>query len=62
VPIPDPTARKPKDLPSGEIPSAIDPPPGCHFHPRCPYAKPECRVARPPLKDLGAGHVSACIL
>jgi peptide/nickel transport system ATP-binding protein len=62
VPIPDPTARKPKDLPSGEIPSAIDPPSGCHFHPRCPHSKPECRIARPPLKGLGSGHVSACIL
>jgi oligopeptide/dipeptide ABC transporter ATP-binding protein len=62
VPIPDPTARKPKDLPAGEIPSAIDPPAGCHFHPRCPYAMPECSLARPPLKDVGAGHLSACIL
>jgi peptide/nickel transport system ATP-binding protein len=62
VPIPDPRARKPKDLPAGEIPSAIAPPSGCHFNPRCPYAKPECSVGRPPLKDLGAGHLSACIL
>jgi len=62
VPIPDPRARRPKNLPEGEIPSAIDPPPGCHFHPRCPYAKPECQVERPPLKDIGAGHLSACIL
>ena len=62
VPIPDPTVRKPKDLPSGEIPSAIDPPSGCHFHPRCPFAKSECSIARPPLKDIGAGHLSACIL
>ena len=54
--------RRPADLPSGEIPSAIDPPSGCHFHPRCPYAKPECSLARPPLKDLGGGHLSACIL
>jgi peptide/nickel transport system ATP-binding protein len=62
VPIPDPRARKPKNLPVGEIPSAIDPPAGCHFNPRCPYAKPECSVERPPLKNLGAGHLSACIL
>lgn len=62
VPIPDPKARKPKDLPTGEIPSAIDPPSGCHFHPRCPYAMPACSLARPPLKDVGAGHLSACIL
>lgn len=62
VPIPDPRARKPKDLPEGEIPSAIDPPTGCHFHPRCRYAKPECSAGRPPLRDIGAGHLSACIL
>jgi oligopeptide/dipeptide ABC transporter, ATP-binding protein, C-terminal domain len=62
VPIPDPKARKPKDLPAGEIPSAIDPPAGCHFHPRCRYARPECSQARPPLRDLGNGHLSACVL
>jgi len=62
VPIPDPRARAPKELPSGEIPSAIAPPAGCHFHPRCPYARPACSASRPPLKDLGGGHLSACIL
>jgi peptide/nickel transport system ATP-binding protein len=62
VPIPDPRARKPKDLPTGEIPSAIDPPSGCHFHPRCPYAMPACSLSRPPLRDVGARHLSACIL
>jgi peptide/nickel transport system ATP-binding protein len=62
VPIPDPKARKPKNLPAGEIPSAIEPPAGCHFHPRCAFAKAECSLGRPPLKDLGAGHLSACIL
>jgi len=62
VPIPDPRARKKKDLPEGEIPSAIDPPAGCHYHPRCPFATPECSLGRPPLKDLGLGHFSACIL
>lgn len=62
VPIPDPKARKAKALPAGEIPSAVNPPSGCHFHPRCPYAKPECRVDRPPLREVGANHRSACIL
>jgi peptide/nickel transport system ATP-binding protein len=62
VPAPDPRARGPKQLPSGEIPSAIDPPPGCHFHPRCPYAMPICSRERPPLRDIGAGHLSACVL
>ena len=46
----------------GEIPSPIDPPPGCHFHPRCPHAFDRCRVERPVLKGVAAGHVSACHL
>ncbi len=62
VPIPDPKARREKDLPKGEIPSAIDPPDGCHFHPRCRFAMPKCREARPPLKEIAPGHFSACIL
>jgi peptide/nickel transport system ATP-binding protein len=62
VPVPDPKARRDKQLPKGEIPSAIDPPAGCHFHPRCPYAQPRCREARPPLREVAPGHFSACIL
>jgi len=62
VPVPDPQKRRTHELPRGEIPSAVTPPSGCHFHPRCPFARPACREARPPLKDLGSGHQSACIL
>jgi peptide/nickel transport system ATP-binding protein len=62
VPVPDPKARRDKQLPRGEIPSAIDPPSGCHFHPRCPYAMARCREARPPLREISPGHFSACIL
>jgi len=62
VPVPDPTARRKKDLPSGEIPSAINPPPGCHFHPRCPHAMAACREARPSLREVAPGHFSACLL
>ena len=46
----------------GEIPSPIDPPPGCHFHPRCPHAFDRCRVERPALKQVASGHLSACHL
>jgi peptide/nickel transport system ATP-binding protein len=46
----------------GEIPSAIEPPAGCHFHPRCPYAMPRCREGRPPLKEVAPEHFSACLL
>jgi len=62
VPIPDPRVRKPKNLPTGEIPSAINPPTGCHFHPRCPVATPACSQGRPPLREVAPGHFSACIL
>jgi peptide/nickel transport system ATP-binding protein len=46
----------------GEIPSPLDPPSGCHFHPRCPYVMPKCRERAPPLFAAGAGHASACWL
>jgi len=44
----------------GEVPSALAPPPGCAFHPRCPLAEPRCRVERPELRPLGGGTLVAC--
>lgn len=46
----------------GEIPSPLDPPPGCHFHPRCPHAFERCRIERPALKEIAPGRRSACHL
>jgi oligopeptide/dipeptide ABC transporter ATP-binding protein len=46
----------------GEIPSPLHPPPGCHFHPRCPHAFDRCRVEAPALKEIAPGHLSACHL
>ena len=46
----------------GEIPSPLDPPPGCHFHPRCPHAGPRCSVEVPALKQVAPGRWSACHL
>jgi peptide/nickel transport system ATP-binding protein len=46
----------------GEIPSPLNPPPGCHFHPRCPHAFERCRVEVPALKTVASGHRSACHL
>jgi peptide/nickel transport system ATP-binding protein len=46
----------------GEIPSPLAPPPGCHFHPRCPYAMDKCRVDVPPLLEIAPGRKSACFL
>ena len=46
----------------GEIPSPLNPPPGCHFHPRCPHAMPRCRAEVPRLKAIAPGRLSACHL
>ncbi|MCC7280873.1 MAG: ABC transporter ATP-binding protein [Acetobacteraceae bacterium] len=46
----------------GEIPSPLNPPPGCHFHPRCPRAMPVCREIQPALLEIAPGHISACHL
>jgi peptide/nickel transport system ATP-binding protein len=62
VPIPDPAQRRTKEVARGEIPSAIDPPPGCHFHPRCPFATDICKQARPDFKVVSPDHHSACVL
>jgi peptide/nickel transport system ATP-binding protein len=47
---------------TGEIPSPLAPPTGCHFHPRCPHAMPVCREIAPELREVAAGHRSACHL
>ncbi len=64
VPVPDPKLARSRDKEAleGEVPSPIDPPKGCHFHPRCPYAKPVCREAVPPMTDAGGGHMVCCHL
>jgi peptide/nickel transport system ATP-binding protein len=46
----------------GEIPSPLAPPPGCHFHPRCPHAMPRCKIERPLLREIAPGRFSACHL
>jgi peptide/nickel transport system ATP-binding protein len=46
----------------GEIPSPLDPPSGCHFHPRCPHAMDRCRAEQPALKEIAPGRYSACHL
>jgi oligopeptide/dipeptide ABC transporter ATP-binding protein len=47
---------------TGDVPSPINPPPGCHFHPRCPYAMARCRVEVPVLREVLPGHLASCHL
>jgi peptide/nickel transport system ATP-binding protein len=64
VPVPDPKARRTAPMPRGEIPSPINPPPGCSFHPRCPMVKDICSKKAPSLDPLSdqAEHLVACHL
>ncbi len=62
VPVPDPALKRNKHMVEGDVPSPVRPPPGCHFHTRCPYAIDRCRVESPPLKDVGDGQLVACHL
>jgi len=63
VPIPDRRVEKQRQqiILKGEVPSPLNPPSGCHFHPRCPIASPECSEIVPTLDDVGNGHEVACI-
>ena len=55
-----PRRARDRRAPAGEPPSALAPPPGCGFHPRCPKAGPECRVRVPTLEAVGPEHAVAC--
>jgi oligopeptide transport system ATP-binding protein len=60
VPIPDPTIQRKRVVIEGDVPNPIHPPPGCHFHPRCPRAQERCKSEAPVLRELAPGHVAAC--
>jgi len=60
VPIPDPTYEKARAVISGEVPTPINPPPGCRFHPRCSQATDICSREEPKLVEMGDGHFVAC--
>ena len=62
VPIPDPRVKRPKRVLQGDVPSPISPPPGCHFHTRCPYAVERCRAEVPALREVKPGQLVACHL
>jgi len=62
VPIPDPTVKRRRIMLKGDVPNPIRPPPGCHFHPRCPIAEARCRTEAPALEQNEDGHWVACHL
>ena len=62
IPVPDPKAKKAEAVPRGEIPSPINPPTGCRFHPRCPKAFDRCPNEIPELRGVGNGRMVACHL
>lgn len=61
IPVPDPDYKVKRIILQGELTSPIDPEPGCRFAKRCPYATDACRKGNIPLKDIGSGHLAACI-
>ncbi len=62
VPVADPSIHRDKAHAMGDVPSPIDRPKGCHFHPRCPLAEPRCRTEEPVLREVRPGHRVACHL
>jgi len=62
IPIPDPEVKQNRIILGGDVPSPVNPPSGCHFHPRCPFAMPKCREKEPKLIELENGHFVACHL
>ncbi len=62
IPVPDPHRKVERQVLRGDVPSPINPPSGCSFHPRCPVAEPRCAEQEPELTDIGAGQFGACHL
>ncbi len=62
VPVPNPRVKRQRRHLQGDVPSPVNPPPGCTFHTRCPYAESRCRVEMPALREVAPGHHVACHL
>lgn len=62
IPIPDPTVKRERIILTGDIPSPANPPKGCKFHTRCPYATDKCKEENPEYREVSEGHFVACHL
>ena len=62
IPIPDPTIKRERIVLQGSIPSPANPPQGCKFHTRCPYATERCKTERPTQREIEPGHYVVCHL
>ena len=62
VPVPDPAIKRKKRILQGDVPSPVNPPSGCYFHTRCPYAVARCKVEVPLLREIAPGHHVSCHL
>jgi peptide/nickel transport system ATP-binding protein len=60
IPKTHPKEKRERIVLSGDVPNPANPPTGCHFHPRCRYARDICRTDAPPLRAVAPGHVAAC--
>ena len=60
IPIPDPEVKKKRVVLEGDVPSPLNPPKGCRFHPRCPIAKEVCSKEEPPLNEVEENHYVSC--
>lgn len=61
IPVPDPKPRAERIILTGDVPSPINPPSGCHFNPRCPIAGEACRTVAPQLKEVSTQHFVSCL-
>ena len=61
IPVPDPTRKRERIILTGDVPTPINPPSGCRFRTRCPWAIPECAEIDPDLREISPGHTAACI-
>jgi peptide/nickel transport system ATP-binding protein/oligopeptide transport system ATP-binding protein len=60
IPIPNPRLKRERVILQGDVPSPLNPPSGCRFHPRCPYAKEVCSQKEPELREIKPNHIAAC--